>query len=276
MTDRCRNGYSNCACETEGVSCRHAFDNCGCDDQIGTPPTDQAARAAYVARVLTEEQRRALPLWRLLAEGHVAGARCHDHDLCERTIDALDIIDTLITAGVEVEEKLNESSTALRENAPEWLHRLEAVAAGNVDQWDPKYGIGALCHILRSFHERDSSQKQTIRAAEARLTAVRELRDELRPFRKAFAGSTMSTAIVLCGAVDQLDRILGDAPTACICPKKCDCQDEARGLVSELCPEHNLYPRPDDDCPVHEWDSRVGMRVKTTGGDAPTEGKTDV
>ena len=42
--------------------------------------------------------------------------------------------------------------------------------------------------------------------------------------------------------------------SGCICPKKCDCQNpepkSGIALVSNLCPEHNLYPQYDDECPV--------------------------
>ncbi len=46
----------------------------------------------------------------------------------------------------------------------------------------------------------------------------------------------------------------------CTCPKKCDCEnpppknwDGKSGAyhVSEMCPEHNLVPRPDSNCPLH-------------------------
>lgn len=66
-------------------------------------------------------------------------------------------------------ELLNEDSTRLRDHAPEWLRRLEEVADGKLDQWDPKYGLGAVSHILRSFHERDTELKQENRRLRAAL-----------------------------------------------------------------------------------------------------------
>jgi hypothetical protein len=36
----------------------------------------------------------------------------------------------------------------------------------------------------------------------------------------------------------------------CICPSSCDCQDPDNGFCSNCCPEHNLYPEPDPDCPA--------------------------
>ncbi len=38
---------------------------------------------------------------------------------------------------------------------------------------------------------------------------------------------------------------------SCKCPTTCDCQDERNGFCSQECPEHNLFPQPAPDCPVH-------------------------
>jgi hypothetical protein len=40
----------------------------------------------------------------------------------------------------------------------------------------------------------------------------------------------------------------------CICPLKCDCQspDTNPAMVSNACPEHNLYPLPVKECPAKE------------------------
>jgi hypothetical protein len=38
---------------------------------------------------------------------------------------------------------------------------------------------------------------------------------------------------------------------SCICPSECDCANpDGIGVahVSELCPEHNVYPRADQEC----------------------------
>ena len=37
----------------------------------------------------------------------------------------------------------------------------------------------------------------------------------------------------------------------CTCPTICDCQDEPRGLCSNECPVHNVYPDPSQTCPIH-------------------------
>lgn len=37
----------------------------------------------------------------------------------------------------------------------------------------------------------------------------------------------------------------------CTCPQECDCQDPENGLFSNHCPEHNLYPERDKECPIH-------------------------
>ena len=41
----------------------------------------------------------------------------------------------------------------------------------------------------------------------------------------------------------------------CICPKDCDCANpdgEGVASVSNACPEHNLHPKPVDECPAEE------------------------
>jgi len=46
----------------------------------------------------------------------------------------------------------------------------------------------------------------------------------------------------------------------CICSRVCDCQcpEPENGIagVSNYCPIHNLYPKPDDNCEAtnHWWD----------------------
>jgi hypothetical protein len=53
------------------------------------------------------------------------------------------------------------------------------------------------------------------------------------------------------------DRILAfcDAVMSCTCPNLCDCENpeptHGAALVSNLCPDHNLYPEPSEDCQVH-------------------------
>lgn len=54
-------------------------------------------------------------------------------------------------------------------------------------------------------------------------------------------------------AIKILGKVAG-RKNKCICPKKCDCQDpepkSGPALLSNLCPEHNLYPIPDEECPA--------------------------
>jgi hypothetical protein len=49
--------------------------------------------------------------------------------------------------------------------------------------------------------------------------------------------------------LDDEDSYSCDNP--CLCVKECDCQDEENGFVSEECPEHNLIPLPNPNCPIH-------------------------
>lgn len=119
--------------------------------------TDQA-RAAYVARVLTERDREALENWRRNVSG--MDARSFAYVGIHRL---LAIIDTLITAGVEAERHYD----------------LE--------------------------HRERMRRQEKLRAAEARLTAVRKLRDAW------LADPEGDIPIVVAG--HELERALGDAPT---------------------------------------------------------------
>ena len=57
----------------------------------------------------------------------------------------------------------------------------------------------------------------------------------------------------------------------CICPKECDCQnppsDDPEGPeggaygISNLCLEHNIYPMPDPECPVHGHMGRIEFSI---------------
>jgi hypothetical protein len=45
-----------------------------------------------------------------------------------------------------------------------------------------------------------------------------------------------------------------NTPSQCTCPTVCDCQspETEPAMVSELCPVHNLYPKSDEECPIHQ------------------------
>ncbi len=63
----------------------------------------------------------------------------------------------------------------------------------------------------------------------------------------------------------------GDLMPPCTCPKECDCQDYAHGLVSQECPEHNVHPNPNPECPLHveyaddDLDQRLPQHVQLIG-----------
>lgn len=48
--------------------------------------------------------------------------------------------------------------------------------------------------------------------------------------------------------------VLAPGRTVCLCTAVCDCQSpySEPALVSNECPEHNLYPAPHPDCPIHD------------------------
>ena len=54
--------------------------------------------------------------------------------------------------------------------------------------------------------------------------------------------------------------------TECICPDECDCEnpepEEGVALVSNLCPVHNVLPRPNEECPVGNGEHRNGAYTK--------------
>lgn len=136
--------------------------------------TDQA-RAAYAEKVLTEEQRR----WVVRAHGRGPSTRTATE------MEALAIIDSLITYGVEQEAVLARAET-------QWRRAIDTER--------------------RREHEHHVAHE----AAEARLTAVREVRDWV-----AFAeASGVLNHLVIdeqtqhaMGTVrGELDRILDDAP----------------------------------------------------------------
>lgn len=50
------------------------------------------------------------------------------------------------------------------------------------------------------------------------------------------------------------EKRIPETDGTCTCTKECDCQNpDGEGVAhcSEECPEHNLYPWPDPNCPVH-------------------------
>lgn len=63
---------------------------------------------------------------------------------------------------VRLQSLLNESNTRLRDGAPEWLHRLERTRELTMDEFRENQ-LAAVCHMLRSFSDRDRAQKQEIR-----------------------------------------------------------------------------------------------------------------